>query len=283
MSSRLRLLLILPALVCILPFVSTLAVILRFSLSADAQSIDGYSLENYVELAEPFYLKSLWITVKLAAASTLIVLVLAVPVAMVLASLTRNWARRALSTAVLLPLFLNLLIQAYGWMIVLGPAGLVNRALIDSGLIARPLVLLFSEVGVLAGLVQTSLPLAVFPILSGARVISRDLLEASASLGEGSWMTFRRVVLPLLGPGIVAAGSIVLAYNASAFAVPLLLGGRRVQMLGIVIKDRIAPLLDFAGAAATGVLLIMVTLAVMGLAGHCAARIARVAAQGRAA
>lgn len=128
------------------------------------------------------------------------------------------------------------------------------------GLISRPLFLLFNETGVLLGLVQTALPLAVFPIVSSIRGISNEKLEAASSLGANDWRIFLDITVPLLRPGLMAAASIAFAYNASAFAIPLLLGGRRVQMLGVAIRDMISPLFNWSGAAAAGVILILITI-----------------------
>ena len=160
-------------------------------------------------------------------------------------------------------MILNLLIQSYGWIILLGPAGVLNTSLRELGIISRPLMLLFNESGVLLGLIQTALPLAVFPILSAMRGVSTERLEAASSLGASHWQCFFQVSLPLLKPGLISAATIVFAYNASAFAIPLLLGGRKVQMLGVAIRDMISPLFNWSGAAAAGMVLIVVTLCIM--------------------
>lgn len=256
----------LPALALLLPFLAAVACVLRFSFSREQQFVSGWTLERYTALAEPFVLRSALLTLEMALASTVLCLVLAVPIAMLMASVTRAAWRCTLTCLVLLPMILNLLIQSYGWIMVLGPSGVVNSALLQSGLVARPLQLLFNETGVLAGLVQTTLPLAVFPVLGAMRAASGDVLEAAATLGASPWRAFFGVTLPLLKPGLIGAASIVFAYNASAFAVPLLLGGRRVQMLGVAIRDRISPLFDWAGAAAAGMALLAVTLASLALA-----------------
>lgn len=263
-SGRLRLtLLALPALVLLLPFLLAVVFVLRFSFSADTQAIDGFSLERYLGLLDPFFLRSVVLTLKLAALSTVICLVLAVPVAMLMASITQPIWRRVVTSLILLPMILNLLIQSYGWIMVLGPNGIINGVLLKLGLLDRPVQLLFNEIGVLVGLVQTALPLAVFPILGSMRAISAQYLEASASLGAPPWRSFRDITLPLLKPGLIGAASIVFAFNASAFAVPLLLGGRRVQTMGVAIRDMISPMFDWAGAAAAGVTLIAITLATL--------------------
>lgn len=263
-SGRLRLaLLALPAVVLLLPFLLAVVFVLRFSFSADTQAIEGFSLERYLGLLDPFFLRSVVLTLKLAALSTVICLVLAVPVAMLMAAITQPIWRRVVTSLILLPMILNLLIQSYGWIMVLGPNGIINGVLLKLGLLDRPVQLLFNEIGVLVGLVQTALPLAVFPILGSMRAISAQYLEASASLGAPPWRSFRDITLPLLKPGLIGAASIVFAFNASAFAVPLLLGGRRVQTMGVAIRDMISPMFDWAGAAAAGVTLIAITLATL--------------------
>ncbi|HEY3047288.1 MAG TPA: ABC transporter permease [Polaromonas sp.] len=263
-SGRLRLaLLALPAVVLLLPFLLAVVFVLRFSFSAETQAIEGFSLERYLGLFDPFFLRSVVLTLKLAALSTVICLVLAVPVAMLMAAITQPVWRRVVTSLILLPMILNLLIQSYGWIMVLGPNGIINGVLLKLGLLDRPVQLLFNEIGVLVGLVQTALPLAVFPILGSMRAISGQYLEASASLGAPPWRSFRDITLPLLKPGLIGAASIVFAFNASAFAVPLLLGGRRVQTMGVAIRDMISPMFDWAGAAAAGVALIAITLATL--------------------
>ncbi len=263
-SGRLRLaLLALPAVVLLLPFLLAVVFVLRFSFSAETQAIEGFGLGRYLGLLDPFFLRSVVLTLKLAALSTVICLVLAVPVAMLMASITQPVWRRVVTSLILLPMILNLLIQSYGWIMVLGPNGIINGALLKLGLLDRPVQLLFNEIGVLVGLVQTALPLAVFPILGSMRAISAQYLEASASLGARPWVSFRDITLPLLKPGLIGAASIVFAFNASAFAVPLLLGGRRVQTMGVAIRDMVSPMFDWGGAAAAGVTLIAITLATL--------------------
>lgn len=262
----------LPALLAILPFLGACLYILRFSFSAEEATISGFSLNSYTELANAYFMRSVWVTVKLAGISTFIVMMLAIPLAFVLVTIQSPVMRRALTVIVLLPMILNLLIQAYGWIILLGPSGVLNSFLRQAGIIQRPLFLLFNEKGVLLGLVQTALPLAVFPIVSAIRAISKEQLEAASSLGASHWRIFFDITLPLLKPGLLAAGSITFAYNASAFAIPLLLGGRRVQMLGVAIRDMISPLFNWSGAAAGGVVLIAITTGVLFLASWISSR-----------
>ena len=259
------LMLCLPAIIVIAPFLGAGFYIFRFSISADNGAINGYSLQPYLDLATPYFMRSVWVTLKLATISTLCVIFLAVPLALLISSTTNVIIRRVLTISILLPMILNLLVQSYGWIILLGPAGVFNTMLRESGLISRPIMMLFNETGVLLGLIQTAIPLAVFPIMSAMRGISSEYLEAGSSLGASQWRTFFDITLPILKPGLISAASIVFAYNASAFAVPLLLGGRRVQMLGLAIKDMISPLFNWSGAAAAGMILIILTTGILTL------------------
>lgn len=255
----------LPALILLLPFLIAVGLIIRFSFSVDQGNINGFTLANYAKLFEPYFLKVLWTTMKLALISTLFCLLFSIPIALVLASIRNAWWRRVITVMVLLPMILNLLIQSYGWMMVLGGNGIVNEAILALGLSERPIQLLFNEFGVLVGLVQTTLPLAVFPILSAMRGVKNDYLEAASGLGSTPVQIFFEVTLPLLKTGIIGAASIVFAYNASAFAIPLLLGGRKVHMVGTAIRDMISPYFEWASAAAAGVFLIVTTLLIIGV------------------
>lgn len=249
-----------PAFVLLLPFLAAIVLIVRFSFSTEQGSISGFTWANYARLFEPYFLQVLWTTMKLALLSTLFCLLFSIPIALVLASISNAWWRRVITVMVLLPMILNLLIQSYGWIMVLGGNGIVNEAILALGLSERPIRLLFNEFGVLIGLVQTTLPLAVFPILSAMRGVKHDYIEAAAGLGSKPVDIFFEIILPLLKTGIIGAASIVFAYNASAFAIPLLLGGRKVHMVGTAIRDMISPYFEWANAAAAGVFLIVTTL-----------------------
>jgi putative spermidine/putrescine transport system permease protein len=253
----------------ILLFLAVLAaaalVVLRMSFGTQGGEWQGFTLQNYQDLADSYFMRSLWITLKLALQSTVCAVLLAIPVALAMARTESRLARRLLLAGVLLPLLVNLLLQGYGWLVILGPAGLLNHALLASGLIARPVLWLYREHGVLLGLIQTAFPLAVLPMSSAMRAVSRSYEEAAATLGATRWQTLRHVMLPLAMPGLISGALLVFAYNASAFAVPLLLGGRRVPMLAVLVHDQVAPLLNWPAASASGVVLMAATLTVMAL------------------
>lgn len=259
------LLLLAPILAFLAVLIAAALAVLRMSFGVPGNEWHAFTLQNYVDLGDAYFLRSLWLTLRLAFQSMIVAVVLAIPVALAMARTQSRTARRFLLAGVLLPLLVNLLLQGYGWLVMLGPAGLVNHVLMSAGLIQRPVMWLYRENGVLLGLIQTAFPLAVLPISSAMRAVSRSYEEVAATLGASRWQTLRHVMLPLAMPGIVSGALLVFAYNASAFAVPLLLGGRRVPMLAVLVHDQVAPLLNWPAASASGVVLMAATLAVMAI------------------
>jgi putative spermidine/putrescine transport system permease protein len=122
------------------------------------------------------------------------------------------------------------------------------------------------------GLVQTAFPLAVLPIANAIRTIPPSLEEAAALLGANRLRVIRHVLLPLAAQGILAASLLVFAFNVSAFVVPFLLGGRRVSMLALLIRDQMGPLLNWPFGAANSVVLVALALAVLAAYQHLARR-----------
>jgi putative spermidine/putrescine transport system permease protein len=268
-------LLLAPILVFLAVLIAASLAVLRMSFGVPGNEWHTFTLQNYADLVDAYFLKSLWLTLRLAFESMVGAMLLAIPVALAMARTESRLARRLMLACVLLPLLVNLLLQGYGWLVILGPAGLLNHVLKAAGLIQRPVIWLYREQGVLLGLIQTAFPLAVLPMSSALRAVSRSFDEAAATLGASRWQTLRHVTLPLAMPGIVSGALLVFAYNASAFAVPLLLGGRRVPMLAVLVHDQVAPLLNWPAASASGVVLMAATLAIMAVSQRLAPRLQR--------
>lgn len=222
-----------------------------------------WTLDNYAALSQHLYLRSIVVTFKMAGLSSLFVVLLGFPVALFMARLRGQILRRVILFVILLPLLMNLLLQSYGWLVILAPTGILSQLLQTSGITDRPTLFLFNQTGVLLGLVQTTFPLAVLPMATALGAIPRSLEEAAWTLGANRLRALWHVVLPLALPGILAATILTFAYNASAFVVPLLLGGRRVSMLAPLIADLMGPQLDWPLGAANAMVLIALTLVVL--------------------
>jgi putative spermidine/putrescine transport system permease protein len=166
--------------------------------------IRDLTLENFSEIAaNPLYRTVTLRTVAMAAVVTLTCVILAFPIAYYMARVASPRVRALLAVAVLMPLWASYLIKAYTWRLILSEEGVMNWFLAPLGLSGPG----FGEVGLWLVFTYLWLPYMILPVYAGLERIPGSLLEASADLGGRNWMTFRRVVLPLVIPA-VAAGSI---------------------------------------------------------------------------
>ena len=194
--------------------------------------VEAFSLENYVKFfTDPFYVAVLFTTLKVALICTIVCLVLGFPLAYVLAR-TETRFKNLLIMAVVLPLFVGNAVRAAGWMTVFGNKGALNAALIGLGLIEEPLQIMYTEVAVIVGIIAVNLPYMVLTLQSVLEGISRSVEEAAFSLGADPLRMFRRVLVPLALPGIIAGAILTFILGMNAYATPVLLGGPQFKMMG---------------------------------------------------
>jgi len=211
-------------------------------------------------LTGPAYLRILRNTFEISLGVTAASLVLAYPLAYVLAGLRPREARIALGL-VALPWLTSLLVRSFAWMVLLGQAGVVNRLLLGLGVIERPLPLLYSAFGVYVGMVHILLPYMVFALFSVMRGIDRGLLRAAQAAGASPWRAFRHVYLPLSLPGVAGGCLIVFVMATGFYVTPALLGSPRQTMIAQSITSEINDALNWEFGAALATLLLAVTLA----------------------
>jgi putative spermidine/putrescine transport system permease protein len=193
------------------------------------------TLEHYGKLFfDPFYQRVLIRTLRLGALVSLVCLVLSYPIAYYLARSTSK-AKGWLVFMLLAPLMVGIVVRTYGWIILLGDNGSVNKALIAAGLIAHPIRLLNTETAVVIGLVEVLIPYMILPLISSLQKIERNLEEAAATLGASPFEVLRRVVIPLSLPGLVSGVTIVFTLSAGAIVTPAVLGGAQMQTIGTLI------------------------------------------------
>jgi putative spermidine/putrescine transport system permease protein len=215
-----------------------LAILFRYSLNTmDARRImhEAFSLQNYLKFfADPYYLGVFWTTLRVAALCTLVCLVMALPLAYVLAR-TQTRFKNVLIMLVVLPLFVGNAVRAAGWMTIFGSKGFLNVTLMQLGLIHQPLEIMYTESAVVAGIIAVNLPYMVLTLQSVIEGINRNVEEAAFSLGAGPATMFRRVLLPLSLPGILAGTILTFILSMNAYATPVLLGGPKFRMMGPLI------------------------------------------------
>ena len=217
-----------------------------------------FTLANYRDLADPLYLWIYLRSVALALATTGLCLGLGFPLACYIARAPAR-SQGVWLILVLIPFWTNFLIRTYAWMNVLRADGLLNRLLIAAGLVSEPVEMLYTDLAVLIGLVYGYLPFMVLPLYAAIERIDRSLLEAARDLYASRWAVFRRVIVPLAKPGIVAGCLLVFIPSLGAYLTPDLLGGARSMMVGNFIQHEYLVVRDWPlGSAASFVLMAMV-------------------------
>jgi putative spermidine/putrescine transport system permease protein len=230
---------------------------------ASFRVIDRLTLFNYRRfLLDTYYLGVLLTTLKLSLLVTLAALVTGYPVAAYLTR-ARPRERAVLMLLIVSPLLVSLVIRSFGWVIVLGPRGLVNAVLLGLGLVTAPVKLLYTETAVVVGLTHVFYPFMVLAVYSALRTIDPAVVRAARNLGASPAQTFWWVTLPLSVPGILAGSLIVFALSVSSFVTPTLLGGPWVKVVAYLVWEQNLVVLDWGFAAAIAVILLLVTALVM--------------------
>lgn len=213
---------------------------------------EGSSVANVADfLGRPEAMRVFWYTHRIALEVTAICLLIAYPLAVFMALRPKV----IYLVLILMPLMVSIVVRTYGWVVILGPRGLVNTTLRAAGIIDRPLPLMFNDGGVIVGLVHIFIPFAVLAILAVYVKIEKTLLEAAMVLGASPLKVFLRVVLPLSLPGVATAASIVYLLSLGAIVTPLLLGGQQQNMLGTMIYNQMLVYYNFPAASAAAILL----------------------------
>ncbi len=260
-------------------FIIPLSLIWLYSFSTKTGVIDitlDWNLNQYARALEPLYLGIFWKSILMAAATTLICLVVAFPVAIAIVFSKPNM-RMWLLLLVILPFWTNLLIRTYALIAVLRTNGFINNGLEwivvnadwalsliglgDNTIIGpfTPLQLLYNNTAVVFGLVYVSLPFMVLPLYAALDRLDRSYLEASLDLGAGHTRTFFSIVVPLALPGIASGIVITFIPAMGSYLTPDLLGGTDSQMIANVIADQFKQANNWPFGAALSFLLMYAT------------------------
>ncbi len=220
--------------------------------------LSGWNLEGYRKLSEPIVRNILVRSVWLAVITTVVCLVIAYPFAYFLATRKAS-IRNLLLVFVMIPFWSNFLVRTYAWRVLLGSGGPVSRMTEAIGM--GETRLLFTPSAVLIGLVYGYLPFMVLPLYAAIERIDGALVEASRDLYASSWQSFRRVLLPLSMPGVIAGSILTFVPSLGAFVTPEILGGAKTTLLGSYIVTQFLTARNWPfGAALSTVLMIVMLL-----------------------
>lgn len=225
--------------------------------------LDELTLAHYVKfLTDSFYLGILYRSIKLSILVTLISLLLGYPEAYYL-TIIRGKKKALFLALILSPLFVSAVIRTFGWMIILAPHGLINTGLELLGLIREPVKFMYSEKGIVIGLVHVLMPYMVLSIYSSLINRNVDLENAARSLGATPAKAFYKITLPMSLPGILAGTLIVLTLSVSAFITPAMLGGTRVRVIPFVTFEQFMVLLNWPFGSVAAIILLAITVGIV--------------------
>ena len=218
----------------------------------------GFYLDNWQEvLTDPFYRYILWQTIKIAAITTLVCIVMGyIPAYFIVHTQIRHKA--FLLLLLLLPFWISYIIRTMSWINILGVSGAVNALLQWLGIISAPLHMLYNEATVILGLVHFLLPFMILNIYVSLDGIDRNLTDAAKSLGCTNWQAFREVTLPLSVPGLAAGSLLCFVLGAGTYITPMILGGPRDAMFANLVFEAIITQLNWPLGSALSLVLLMV-------------------------
>jgi len=258
-----RLLLAPATLWLLLVIVAPLLIVLVVSLATHGtygKTIYNFTTANFLRAFDTLYLRAYWRTIWIATATTVLCVVVSYPVAYYLALRAPERWKRALLVLTVIPFWTSFLIRTYAWILLLRSEGVINSALMGTGLVGAPLRLLYSDFAVLVGQVYGELPFMILPIYVALDRLDVRLLEAARDLGANRFWTFVKVTLPLSRPGLLAGIVLVFIPSLGAFITPDLLGGAKSVMIGNLIQNQFAQLNQPFGSALSLILTAAVLL-----------------------
>lgn len=228
------------------------------------------SLEHYRRIAsQASYARIFRTTFEVSLITTGLCILLGYPLAYLMAQLPRRAAALCM-IAVLLPFWTSVLVRTYAWLVLLQRQGLVNSWGMELGLWSEPLPLVHNMSGTLIGMTHVMLPYLILPLYGSMRAIDGDYVKAAANLGASPARSFWSVYLPLSLPGLAAGATIVFILCLGFYITPALLGGGRVIMVSMRIATDIELFFNWGAASALGVVLLVLTLALLWLASRVA-------------
>ena len=208
------------------------------------------------------HLSIFWRSVKLSLLTTLITFGLGFPTAYFIATRPKS-QRAAWLFLITIPFWTNLLIRTFAIMEVIRNEGIINTWAIRLGLIDQPIQMLYTEGAVLLGMAYVYLPLMVLPLYAAIDRFDFHLLEAGYDLYASRWQVFRRIVLPLVSPGIVAGSILVFVPSLGAYVTPRVLGGGKKMMIGNFIELQFGQGRNWPLGASLSVLLLVIVTATL--------------------
>lgn len=241
----------------VVPFVFMLVVSLWQRVGG--KLVASWNLDNYIAFfSKSHLLKALVNSLEISISVTVISILLAYPLAWIIAErVPEKWQRTALILAVL-PFWTSYVVRSYAWLLVLAKQGIVNSFLMDTGIIAEPLSIASTRYATIIGFVHFFVMLLTLTIYANLKQLSKNYAKAASDLGASPLQTFWHIILPLTLPGIMVGAFLTFVLCTGDYITPKILGGSNELVLPQVIMLQIERRADFPNAAAMSVILMSV-------------------------
>jgi putative spermidine/putrescine transport system permease protein len=244
----------------LVPLVMTF-VLTFYRFDPSSGPIAAFQFGNYVNVVSSPYYQTIFLrTFGIAALTTALCVAIGAPEAYVLSKMRDPW-RSAFLLVILAPLLVSVVVRAFGWSMLLGTAGIVNQAFGVFGL--GPFKLEYTTFAIVIALVHVMLPFMVIPVWTALQKLDPQTEQAALSLMASPATTLRRIVLPQIMPGVLSGSLMVFGLSASAFAIPGLLGGRRLKVAATAVYDEFLGSLNWPLGATIALLLLAANLIIM--------------------
>lgn len=233
-------------------------------VSAQQTIVHNWNLQNYVQLIRnPTYLSVLFRSLRIAGAVTLLALLLGYPLAYFL-SFHAGKRKDLLYQLVIIPLWASYLVRGYAWKTILGSDGVLNGLLQYLHITRHPVeFFLYSPFAVVLTLTHIYTPFTFLPIYASLEHVPRNLIEASYDLGASPWSTFRRVILPLSLPGVLAGATFAFVLTLGDFLAPLLVGGASGIMISNIVVSLFGAAYNWPLGAAISLCMLLLVMALL--------------------
>lgn len=224
----------------------------------------GFSLANFrVFFSEPIYWRTFARTAVFSVLVTFLTFLITMPVAFYITKVVSPRFQGFLTVLTLLPFWVSELVRVYGWMILLRESGVINHFLIKSGILNKPVELLYNDATMVMGLVYTSMLFMLVPLLSVLENLDNNLIEAAYDLGGNVWSITTKIIIPYCLPGIVSGSIVVFMLTLGNYLTPNLMGGKNGLWFTEQIYNQFIASFNWNQGSAFGFLLLILSSAII--------------------
>lgn len=235
-------------------------IVLSFSTRGESGNVEYvFSLNNYINIFNPLYLKIYLASLVTAVLTTFITIIIGYPFAYFTAKLGKR-RRLMVLLFMMVPFWTSSVLRTYGIMTLLRSNGVINSMLMAIGITDEPLSLLYNYGAVILGNVYMLLPFMILPLYNSIDKLDKSYIEASYDLGASKVKTFISITVPLTSPGIVAGMTLVFIPAIGLFFISDLLGGAKTMLLGNLINNQMTSARNWPFGAALSIIMIFLVL-----------------------